>query len=267
MRYALLADIHANLQALKAVLAAVEESRVDRLICLGDVVGYGANPGECIKFLRDAGFLNLMGNHDHFLTGGDPRWLLLEDDPDFKNHDVVAGIRHARAVVRPEEFKWLAKSPMIHREEGVVFAHAALHGGTEWPYLVEAADVLPTLRLLGRNVGIFGHTHLEKAFSLGTEQPEKRVRRTMYFPPKSLPAAITIGSVGQPRRGDGNAQWALWDTATSTLSLQRTSYDIAGAAHALIDAGLPAASAVRLFGAAPVDEGIQRRLCEPTAER
>lgn len=267
MRYALIADIHANLHALKAVLAAIEECRADRLICLGDVVGYGAHPGECIKLLRDAGFLNLMGNHDYFLTGEDPRWPILEADPEFQNHDVVAGIRHARATVSPDDFKWLAKSPMVHREEGVVFAHAALHGGMDWPYLLEAAEVLPTLRVLDRNVGIFGHTHVEKVFTLGTEQPEKRERRTMYFPRQSLPAAVTIGSVGQPRRGNGKAQWAIWDTAASTLSLQRTAYNIAAAAHAIIDAGLPAASAVRLFGTAPVDEGIQRRLCELTAKR
>lgn len=262
MRYAILSDIHSNLPALEAVLRAVAAAEVERIVCLGDIVGYGAWPAECVTLMRESGCLAVPGNHDTYLVHPDERWLAAERSATQRQNPVVAGIRHARATVDADGVKWLASLPMVICAGNSVFAHAALHGGATWPYLHAAEDARATLPLLRKRVGFFGHTHRENAFCGGSAGFKKLENGVFHFPPACRPAAVTIGSVGQPRSGDPRAHWAIWDSRTAVLRLRRTPYRVHEAALGFLEAGLPKASALRLFGDRPVDPEVLLRLMD-----
>jgi predicted phosphodiesterase len=263
MRIAIITDIHGNLPALRAVLGAIEAEGVDRTVCLGDIVGYGAFPAECVRMIRETGMPTVMGNHDHYLTAPDDKMLAMEASRAGRTNQVYAGIRHARERVVGEDLEWLAGRPRTVVDGQLVFGHAALHEDLkEWPYLVSWEEAQGTLDILGKRIGFFGHSHRENAFCGGAEGFVTVEPGVYRFPPASRPAAITVGSVGQPRTGDARAHWAVWDTRTATLRLRRTKYPVAEAAHAILDAGLPAGAALRLFGARRVDPGVAARVME-----
>ena len=261
MRHAILTDIHANLPALRAVLEDVSRADVDAIVCLGDIVGYAADPGACVRAVRALDATVLMGNHDHYLVAPEPAFLSAESGPLGRSNPVIAGIRHARTQVAGDDLAWLAARPASVTLGTATFAHAALHGDlTDWPYLLTVEDARFTLRALEGRVGFFGHTHVEKFFGAGTCGSERRAPGVHHLPPESRPCAFTIGAVGQPRSRDPRARWAIWDDEASVVTLRRTAYDIAAAAHAILDAGLPLDSALRLFAGEPVDPSVLDRL-------
>jgi len=260
MRYAIITDIHANLPALRAVLQSIEQSDVGSLVCLGDIVGYGAWPAECVQTVRALGCPVVMGNHDSYLTDPDEEFLRLEQTRGAVRNQVFAGIRHARERVTGDDLAWLADRPRVWETANLVFGHAALHGDPDdWPYLLSAEEAEPTLELLGRRVGFFGHSHREKAFCGGSESFVKKSPGVYRFPPASRPAAITVGSVGQPRTGDPRAHWGIWDSRTSTFQARRTPYPVVDAAMGILDAGLPPGAALRLYGRSRIDDAVLDR--------
>jgi predicted phosphodiesterase len=262
MRYAIITDIHANLPALRAVLQSIAQSDIGKLICLGDIVGYGAWPAECVQTIRAIDCPVVMGNHDSYLTAPDDDFLRVEKTAAGRKNQVFAGIRHARQQVKGDDLAWLAERPRLWESGNLVFGHAALHGDDpdDWPYLISAEEAEPTLALLGKRIGFFGHSHREKAFCGGKESFVKKSAGVYRFPPACRPAAITVGSVGQPRTGDPRAHWAIWDSGSGTYFSKRTPYPVAEAALGILDAGLPADAALRLYGRSQIDEVVLERL-------
>lgn len=252
MRLAVLTDIHANLQALDAVLVDIgSETDVDGLVCLGDIIGYAGNPAECVDRIRASGALTVQGNHDWFASTTEPRIRLLFENPEATD-PVSAGIRHALGELSEDQLDWLRSLPMEAREEraDAIFAHAALHDAARWPYLHSPLEATPTLEILDQigAVGFFGHTHLENIFyDAKRGAPEHRSRESSVLPAEGC-FAVTVGATGQPRSGDPRAHWIVWDSETREVSFRRTPYDIDAAADAIRSAGLPARSADRLYG-------------------
>lgn len=245
MRYALIADIHANLQALEAVLRDTETSGAERIICLGDIVGYGARPRECTELVRRLGCPCVEGNHEEYTTS------FLYDSrlgsASAASNPVAAGINHARAQLSGDDLSWLGKLPAHIDFEDWIIAHASLHDSGNWPYLHSDSDAEPTLELLDGRVGFFGHTHRQNIFRLPAIDPPEEIAPGVFQLPENTAFAVTVGSVGQPRDPGPEAAWTLWNPAERTVTFRRVPYDHAAAAAEITAAGLPAGSANRLL--------------------
>ncbi|GMW00660.1 MAG: hypothetical protein AMXMBFR84_17970 [Candidatus Hydrogenedentota bacterium] len=238
MRYALISDIHANLDALNAVLARIETIGVDQIVCLGDAVGYNANPDECINILRERNIPTICGNHDAVACG-------LEEPYGF-NPVAFSAVMWTREHISPDNLKWLHDLPV-----NLTFDHfLAAHGSpTDRDcYMFTWEDILPHMTYLEeRNLQVcfFGHTHSPGIFSSdGTYTVDDDSRFALgdgklFF--------INPGSVGQPRDGDSRASFGLFDSESKVFELVRQEYDIDQAAQRIVDAELPPFLAERLY--------------------
>lgn len=247
MRTALLADIHSNLQALTSVLVDVKDCGVEAMACLGDTVGYGANPGRCVDLIRALGCPCVMGNHDYYVTIDSPQIDEMMASAVAREEPVWSGIKLAREQLTEEQLAWLRGLELISSIAGALIAHAALHDFEFWPYLRSTGEARRTLEILGDKVGFFGHTHRENVFvPEGGAAPEAVEENLVRLPEGAV--AVTVGSVGQPRDGDPRARWVLWDPSARTVEFRRVPYDVDAAGQAILEAGLSPLNAIRLFG-------------------
>lgn len=241
MRYLVISDIHANLEALDATLAAA--GSYDRALVLGDLVGYGADPNAVIDRVRGLGDAALIrGNHDKVGAG-------LETVDGF-NHLARFAIAWTAATLTPANRTWLAQlaqGPMTV-DEGVEICHGTPFD--EDVYVFDDLDALRAIRAARRPLCFFGHTHVPAIYRL---EPEGRLSATppVHQSPVVLPLEegrylINVGAVGQPRDGDARAAFGFYDTDTRTVTLARAPYDVAAAQAKILAAGLPEVLAQRL---------------------
>lgn len=232
MRVALLSDIHSNLEALDAVLAALPP--VDRILVLGDIVGYGPDPNGVITRLRASGARAVRGNHDQA--------MLAPETLDWFNPHAAAAARWTRSVLTQQSLRFLAGLP----SHGRVGRHRAVHGSPNkpyiWEYILHDLQALEILVKLGRRWCFFGHTHLPRIF---TEEGEQLpgLDGWLPLPPSAL---VNPGSVGQPRDGNPMASFAVADLDTEAVRFYRVAYDIATTQAKIREAGLPEIEAARL---------------------
>ena len=240
MKYLILSDIHANLEALDAVLAAAP--RYDHALVLGDLVGYGANPDEVIERMRalpSATFIR--GNHDKVATG-------LETVENF-NHLARYAIQWTAAKLQPRNRDWLAALPAGPTlvDEVVMICHGAPFD--EDVYIFDDLDARRAFTVMTRPLCLFGHTHVPAAFQFDDEMcaigPPRGDRYRLALDLDAM-YLVNCGAVGQPRDGDPRAAFALLDTEDRTLTVMRVNYDIASAQAKIIAAGLPEVLAQRL---------------------
>jgi diadenosine tetraphosphatase ApaH/serine/threonine PP2A family protein phosphatase len=247
LRILLLSDIHANLEALEACLAAAPP--FDLIANLGDVVGYGASPNEVIERSRSLGKIFVRGNHDKATTG-------LIDLEDFNPMAATSAV-WTRDQLTAEHHEWLHSLPQGPVPlEGFPQAHL-VHGSPddEDAYVVSIGDALVPLLALTTPLTFFGHTHLQGGFfangsSADGFRPEYRtVGQAETVPLQLKPATrylINPGSVGQPRDGDWRAAFALFDTEAQVVHFHRTPYNLKAAQDRILAANLPARLATRL---------------------
>lgn len=237
MRHALLSDVHGNLPALEAVLADVAKRGVDDMVCLGDFVGYGADPNECIARLEDRIEWGLLGNHDQAVV--DPSVL-----SDF-NDDAAAAARWTRRQLTPRNLAYLGARPLFARWHGARLAHASPSDPGSWNYLITADDAEQEFEWFDEPVCFVGHTHMPIVFqwSHGIEAVSHEHRFQARRDRRYL---IVVPSVGQPRDGDPRAGYLVWDDESWTFEQVRLEYDIERAAQRILDAGLPPWLAERL---------------------
>ena len=241
MRYAILGDIHANLSALEAVLDALEADVIDRILQVGDVVGYGAAPAEAIAALRERDALVVKGNHDAACVG--------EIDTRLFNANARAAVDFTRERLSRDDLRWLAELPLVEATDDCVLAHGTLPDPDRFDYIQSTEEADPSLDLLDRPVGFLGHTHVPVTIMRLIESPE----RTSYTIDRevdledSTVALVNVGSVGQPRDEDCRAAFAVYDTSTQLVELRRVEYDIEREADRIVRAGLPKMLADRLF--------------------
>jgi predicted phosphodiesterase len=236
MRIAVLSDIHANLPALDAVLAAA--GTVDGIWHLGDVVGYGPDPDAVVERLRDLGSIGVRGNHDAAACGG--------PEIDWFNPDARRAMEWTRREIGPASVEWLSAQP----ERRTVGGCELVHGSPRepiWEYVTSVPVARANLALLGTPIGLHGHTHIPVAFveqdgrveAIGPDRDstlELRGRRALVNP----------GSVGQPRDGDPDASFMILDPEAGTLSWHRVRYDVAAVQRSMRAVGLPASLVARL---------------------
>jgi predicted phosphodiesterase len=239
MRIAVLSDIHGNLHALEAVLADVEREDVHGVWCLGDVVGYGADPNDCCARVREQADVALCGNHDMAVTGE----LSLEE---FSRGAAIAA-RWTQEVLRPEHASWLrGLSPAGDAREVGLF-----HGSPRdpvWEYVLSSLLADLCFDATSCRVSLVGHSHVALSFvrrdgDVATGEPR---RAGDAVDVSSGQWILNPGSVGQPRDGDHRAAWMLLDLDLWRAQWRRTEYDVAGAQAAIRDARLPESLAERL---------------------
>lgn len=243
MRYGILGDIHGNLSALETVLAALADDGVDQVVSVGDVVGYGAAPAECIEMLRECGALVVKGNHDAACIGQ-------LDDRYFNNYAREA-VRWTRGVLDRRDTDWLTELPLTLNLEHCQVSHGSLYRPEEFSYVQVASDADPSLDIMERPVCFVGHTHVPITLvRLADDSP-----RTGYYQLQDdaihladlWRSLVNVGSVGQPRDEDRRTGYALFDSDRQTVWMRRLEYDIDREAARIRAAGLPAMLADRLF--------------------
>ncbi len=243
MRIAVLSDVHSNLVALEAVLAAV--GSVDAVWQLGDVVGYGPEPDAVVERLSGIGAIGVRGNHDAAALGGpEIEWF---------NPDARAAVEWTRDVISDRTRAWLAALPVRLEQDGELLVHGSPRDPT-WEYVTSTGVARANLRLLaatGHRIGLHGHTHVPIAFRAGEDGAVEPILPSAgtVVPLDGPTLLLNPGSVGQPRDGDPAASWLELDTDARTATWHRVGYDVGRVQQAVRAAGLPGRLADRLaFG-------------------
>jgi len=236
VRYGIFGDIHGNFDALEAVLAEMDKQNVDEALCLGDIVGYGAEPHRCIQKVREIGCICLAGNHDHAAIG--------KLDIDFFNLYAREAAVWTRAALEPEDREFLGSLGFVEHLPNFAVVHGSLHGPEMFNYISTIFDADLSFDALDKPLLFYGHTHIPLTFfdtkpmtyTMDAEIPVGDGTRTL----------VNVGSVGQPRDEDPRACFAIYDDAIGSVKITRVEYDVHQAAQKIIAAGLPEALAIRL---------------------
>jgi predicted phosphodiesterase len=242
LRIAVFSDVHSNLPALESVLAAVEESGAEQLWCLGDVVGYGADPDACTALVRERADVCLVGNHDLAVLGG-------LDISSFSDTAAVA-VEWTREQASESTLEFLRGLGPVASREGVGMFHASPRDPV-WEYVLSVEDAEAGLDAQEERVGLIGHSHISLFFSRPNGSPGGQAHGAAAGDGAVLGLEsggwlVNPGSVGQPRDGDSRAAWLELDTEAWTARFHRVPYDIAAAADSILAAGLPSHLAERL---------------------
>ncbi len=236
---AVISDIHSNLQALEAVVAECEKRQINRYFCLGDIVGYGANPTECLKLIKSLHCTTVMGNHDMYVATGNI------------DADVTAlarrGLEHSNEQLTKTAKKWLLSLPSALTPDGATIVHASLYEPLEWHYLIDPMDAIPSIRLQTTPICFFGHTHVPKIYVSPDGPKPKLVEDSKFAFSHEGRYMVNPGSVGQPRGSDPRAHFAVYHPEEFTIQFLKVNYDTEMAAQAILDAGLPPFLAERLI--------------------
>lgn len=243
MRIVLFADIHANREALEACLAHAEELRADRYVFLGDLVGYGADPGWVIDTVREkvaAGGLVVKGNHD----------IAIDVDVNEKMHaDAVQAVEWTKRTLSPEQSAFLAGLPLSERLDDMLFVHANAWKPEKWGYVHGKAEARRSLLATDCRYVFCGHVHPPALYYLGAQDSAGSF---IPVPGVAIPLSSNrrwhsvVGSVGQPRDGNPAACYAMFDAKGKKLTYFRVAYDHETASRKIMNAGLPASLAQRL---------------------
>ena len=242
MRLAIFSDVHANLEALSAVVEAYRNERIDHFYCLGDVVGYGANPNECANIVREVAEITILGNHDAAVAGR-------MDYSYYYEAARQALDAHATSLTK-ENMAWLKELPYKRMldESGVLLCHGSPVRIEEFEYIFapeQARECLPILQELGR-LTVIGHSHLCKVFALKPGYVEE-LPPADFVLQDGFKYIVSVGSVGQPRDYDNRACFVICDTDARTVEYLRVEYDIETSAQKIFDADLALNFGKRLF--------------------
>lgn len=231
MRYAIISDIHGNLEALERVLADIDERDVDEILCLGDVIGYGPNPNECVDLVRAQAESTLAGNHDYAPLG--------KLDISYFNPWARRAIEWTADELTQESIDFLLSLPLKENRDGFTIVHATPRHPEEWNYIITVGDAKENFPEFQGQVCFVGHSHVPLIIGMDdrsrcateSSNPLKLAQEKRYI--------INVGSVGQPRDFDPRAAYGVFDTEEMAYELVRLEYDIPKTQKKMRDAGLP----------------------------
>lgn len=236
MKFAIFGDIHANLEALQTVLADAEAQECTHYVCIGDIVGYNANPGECLRIVRDLGCPVVRGNHDEEAAG--------DTQLEGLNHLARHALEWTRHQLTQEERDWLLANKLVRQVRDFTIVHATLDTPGNWGYVTNKFDAMASFSYQFTQLCFYGHTHVPRIYVKGESvelHPDTEVHLQLgkkYF--------INVGSVGQPRDGDWRAAYTIYDVEHQHVRLHRLEYDLATTQQKIVAAGLPERLADRL---------------------
>ena len=249
--FAVLSDIHANLEALQAVLADMRARGVDEAVSLGDIVGFNGNPAECVELVRPLLAAAVRGNHE----------AAMFDGAVFGVPMYISMIDTTRGMLTAEQAEWLHTLPLTAVHRGCRIWHATPYAPRIWGRISGTQDARAALNAVAERVCLFGHTHRPAAFVMrggAVERIPVEYDADGTFTLSLDPAArylVNPGSVGQPRDGDRRAAYALVDDGHARITLRRVAYDVETAAPKIARTGLPASFAEALRrGASPTGD-------------
>lgn len=236
MLYAILGDIHSNFDALEAVLEAIKGDRVDDILCVGDIVGYGAEPGSCIKSVQGMTGTIVAGNHDYGAVD--------KTDLEYFNPEAKEAVLWTTRQLSQEESQYLSSLPLIVEKDNMTLVHGSLHIPELFAYIRTFYDAELCFRELKNEICFVGHSHVPVAIVRDSTiravgDPEVSLQEI----PKAI---INVGSVGQPRDRNPKACYVLYDTEKKLVKFKRVEYDIVSASAKITKAGLPVFNAERI---------------------
>ena len=242
MRYGILSDTHANIEALEVVLKAYESERIDKYVCLGDTVGYGANPNEACTMMRAKVAQAVLGNHDAAVAG--------RMDYSYYYYAARHALdKHAQALA-PENMEWLKSLPYEYRENDILFCHGSPISIQEFDYIFARDQAAQCLSIWDQlpQLTVIGHSHLCKAFAVNPAYSGAQEVVTLKFQLRpGWKYIVSVGSVGQPRDFDPRASYTVFDTETKTFEFKRVEYDTKAAAGKILASDLEPNFGTRLF--------------------
>ena len=239
MRYAVLSDIHSNLEALEAVLSDAGTQSCDQYVCLGDVVGYNANPSECVQRIQELGCPVVKGNHDEQAS--------IDISTESFNEMAEEAIGWTREHLSADDKAWLADLRLTRQVRDFTIVHASLDTPERWDYVFDDLDAIASFTYQHTPLCFFGHTHWPTAFV--RDDAVRRITVGQIMLAGSRKYFINPGSIGQPRDRDWRAAYCIYDTERQVVEERRVKYDLETAQRKIRQAGLPERLADRLaFG-------------------
>jgi len=229
MRFAIISDIHSNLEALTRAFELIDQESVDEVVCLGDIVGYGANPNECVDLVRNRCKTVLRGNHDAAAVDS-------QNAESFTKNARIAA-EWTSTHLSDENKRFLQELPYTRSRDGMLFVHSSPYQPEQWYYVLTEEDLEAAFQSFTEQICFIGHSHFPGIFS--EDGPAKAVNRGLRF-------LVNVGSVGQPRDGNSKLSFGVFDTATWNYRNVRSTYPIQIAAQKILEAGLPRALSDRL---------------------
>lgn len=236
MKYAIIADIHGNLEALQVVLDDIQKQKCTHIVCLGDIVGYNANPKECLDMVRALNCPCVKGNHDEYCSS--------EEDLEGFNPHAAEAVNWTRQRLSEDDRHWLRDLKYVRMVANFTMVHATLDGPQRWGYVFDKLAAAASFTYQNTPVCFFGHTHVPVAFIR-----DSVVRGGTYSKFKVEPGRkyfLNVSAVGQPRDGNPKSGYVIYDMNESSIELRRLDYDIPKAQEKILAAGLPARLAERL---------------------
>lgn len=222
MKYAIISDIHSNLEALRKALSIIDEKEVDEIICLGDIVGYGANPNECVDIVRERCSTIVLGNHDAAALNVS----LAHDFNAIARKAVVWTSTTLNEVNR----KFLSSLPLVERKPNILFVHSSPQSPEAWDYIIDSDDAFSAIRHFEEQICFIGHTHVPGIYT------QRGRAKTIDRDEQCI---VNVGSIGQPRDGNPMLSFGIFDSHTWEFELIRSDYDIQTAAEKIYAAKLP----------------------------
>jgi len=246
VKYAILSDVHGNLEALTAVLDECKHQGVERILFLGDAVGYGADPGRCLQLLRETAQTMIMGNHDSACA--------LDGDIGSFNEDATAAVLWTRDNLSQGDIDFLKSLPLEHFDGGMHLVHSSPHLPHRWHYIMTEHEARQAFAASNSHLIFVGHSHIpinyvevERRRVFGGEvrkiEPDYSVELKVSGQRRYI---INVGSVGQPRDHDPRAAYGLYDSNSRSFQLSRVSYDQQKTSEKILRNGLPGFLAARI---------------------
>ena len=231
MRYGIFSDIHSNLEALDAVIEAYRKEKIDRYLCVGDVVGYASSPKECIEKIRMLAMITVAGNHD---------WASVNlISTDYFNPDALEAVFWTQRNLDEEGRYFLEHLMLVYKNEDLTMVHGTLDEPGDFNYMTDGYIASRTFELLETNICFVGHTHVPGVFIKSKDSRIRYQEDSNINIKEDSKYIINVGSVGQPRDGNPKAAYCIYDSDKKNVQIKRISYDIQTVRKKIIAGGLP----------------------------
>lgn len=233
MKYAIISDIHSNLEAFQKVIDAIKKEKVNKYLFTGDVVGYGANPSECISKLKKLGCVGVAGNHD---------WGTVElTSIEHFNSYAKEAIKWTMEKLSKKDREFLQSLPLMQRIDDITLVHSAFPDPDKWDYIRSTFQAHKSIELQETSISFAGHSHVPITFweQAGIRGPTRFTKEESIQIQEGYKYFINVGSVGQPRDGNPKSSYAIYDEKNRIVEIKRVEYDIKKAQEKIFEAGLP----------------------------
>lgn len=239
MRYAIITDIHGNLEAFDRVYADIKRSKIDKIICLGDIIGYGPDPEKVVEFFVKKKIPCVRGNHE----------IAVSDDYELNNFNKYAydSIILTRKLISEKSKAWIKKLPKNLIIAEMLFVHGCPEDDPD-TYIVQLSEkeMKKVFKSMKQKICFVGHTHISLLYSYRDRILAEKMGKGEVMLEKGKKYIINVGSVGQPRDGNNNAKYAIFDDKKNSVEIRYVAYDIEKTAEKIIRSGFPRFNAERL---------------------